>query len=103
VTCRFLALRDVGTERSERTSKPTFSKGFPVKSKFFPLALVALVSLVSLSAHALGFDVAGFVAQHSDVFGGLAMLGAGSIDLLSKSLDKIGAGLGETQDAANRV
>ncbi len=95
MTCRFLALRDVGTERSERTSKPTFSKGFPVKSKFFPLALVALVSLVSLSAHALGFDVAGFVAQHSDVFGGLGMLGAGSIDLLSKSLDKIGAGLGE--------
>ena len=65
-----------------------------MKSKFFPLALVALVSLVSLSAHALGFDVAGFVAQHSDVFGGLALVGAGSIDLLYNSLDKIEGGLG---------
>ena len=60
-----------------------------MKSKHFPLALVALVSLVSLSAHALGFDVASFFTQHQDAISGLSMLGAGSIDQVLKAMEGV--------------
>lgn len=60
-----------------------------MKPKHFPLALVALFSLVSLTAHALGFEVVSFLTQHQDTLSGLTMLGAGSIDQVLKAMEGV--------------
>ncbi|MFD1709083.1 phage major capsid protein [Ottowia sp. GY511] len=44
-------------------------------SRLFAVAAMAALAVVSLTAQAMGFDVAGFAAAHSDVLAGLSMLG----------------------------
>ena len=63
-------------------------------TKFFPLALAFVIALASVAASAMGFDIQSVLANHGDTLAGLSMLGAGSLDLLSKSLDKIDDNLG---------
>jgi hypothetical protein len=65
-----------------------------VTTKFFPLALAFVIALASVAASAMGFDIQSVLANHGDTLAGLSMLGAGSLDLLSKSLDKIDDNLG---------
>lgn len=58
-------------------------------SRFFLVALVAAVSLVSIGAQAAGLDVQALLAPHADKLAALSMLCAGSIELLMKSMDAI--------------
>jgi hypothetical protein len=69
-------------------------KGSSMTTKFFPLALAFVIALASVAASAMGFDIQSVLANHGDTLAGLSMLGAGSLDLLSKSLDKIDDNLG---------
>lgn len=65
------------------------------KNVFF--ALATAFALVAVSAMAMGFDVQAILSSYADPASGLAMLGVGSIDMLSKSMDRIE----ETLDAVN--
>ena len=60
-----------------------------MNTKNFSLALASVIAFASIAALAMGFDLQTILASHADTASGLAMLGAGSMDLLTKSLDKI--------------
>lgn len=76
-----------------------------MKRSYLAIALIGL-SLVSLGAQAMGFDVAGFVSAHPDVFGGLALLGfAGETAVVNPAeikaaLEKIGDQVKEVGEKA---
>ena len=70
-------------------------------SRFFLVALVAAISLVSIGAQAAGFDVQALLAPHADKLATLSMLCAGSIELLMKSMDGIETKLKAMSDKAD--
>lgn len=61
----------------------------------FALAIVA--SLFALTAQAAGFDLHTLLLQHQDMAMGLTAMGAGSLDVLIKSMDSIGEKIGRSQ------